>query len=261
MYWRRLATAKLTRLQLGTFARQPDLVLWLLALREKEIVLDIYRRFRTSLIDMRVVSLDQFISDFLAYLNSFRWEAIRGRRGFDFVFADELHLFNRQERRTLGYLLRDRSQRVAVAYDPRQSPRNTFFPGAAGGADRIWAEARLDAGARQFELTDVFRYTPQILAFMRQLNRHFPADDLAEEWAITFGNSMIPDHNQEHICMRTVTKWLRLPLTVRASCFVVLTETGAWLCFASIMEGLCASEEREFFRTVLSPSAGVTKSG
>lgn len=152
---------------------------------EKQIVLELYRAFRSELAEMGVVSLDQFISDFMRYLQSFRWEAIRSRRGFDFVFADELHLFNRQERPVLGFLLKDaRAPRVAIAYDPRQSPRNSFFPEARRDRDNIWAEARLEAGSQQFELTTVFRYTPQIAAFMEQLNLHFPANDLSEEWEL-----------------------------------------------------------------------------
>lgn len=161
---------------------------------EKHIILELYRKFRNELSEMGVISLDQFIADFLAYLNSFRWEAVRNRRGFDFVFADELHLFNRQERPVLGYLLRNhKPPRVAVAYDPRQSPRNTFFPTAKTDKDTIWSEAGLSEGAKQFELTQIFRYTPQIVSFLHQLNLHFPANDLAEEWGLTFGTSQVPE--------------------------------------------------------------------
>jgi hypothetical protein len=160
---------------------------------EKRTVLELYRRFRRELLDMGVVSLDQFTADFLAYLNSFRWAALRGEKGFDFVFADELHLFNPQERRVLGLLLRDTEspRRVAVAYDPRQSPRNTFFPEAVTPSDTVWTEAKLDVGIKTFELTDVFRYTPQILAFCQRLNHNFPADDLAADWALNFGRSEV----------------------------------------------------------------------
>lgn len=160
---------------------------------EKRVILELYRRFRKNLADMGVVSLDQFTADFLAFLNSFRWEALRRDKGFDFAFADELHLFNAQERRVLGYLLRDREppRRVAVAYDPKQSPRNTFFPQSANERDTIWSEAQLESPTKPFELDDVFRYTPQILAFLSRLNQQFPATDLAEDWALSFGRSVV----------------------------------------------------------------------
>ncbi|HZW12919.1 MAG TPA: UvrD-helicase domain-containing protein, partial [Noviherbaspirillum sp.] len=162
---------------------------------EKLVVLEIYRSFREYLSDMNVVSLDQFIADFHAYLNSFRWGSARSKKGFDFIFADELHLFNRQERPVLGYLLKDGKgpKKVAVAYDPRQSPRNSFFPYDRIDRDNIWHEAKLSTNAQQFELTDVFRYTPQILSFLHRLNQHFPADDLAEEWGLRFGPSKVAD--------------------------------------------------------------------
>ena len=167
-------------------------------IQEKRVILELYRRFRKELADMGVVSLDQFTADFLAYLNSFRWETLRRERGFDFVFADELHLFNAQERRALGYLLRDvkAPPHVAVAYDPRQSPRNSFFPEAVSARDTIWTEAKLNSAVSPFELTDVFRYTPRILSFLDRLNQHFPGDDLAEDWVLQFGESRVQDGPQ-----------------------------------------------------------------
>lgn len=162
---------------------------------EKRVVMELYRRFRAELGDLGIVSLDQFTADFLAYLNSFRWQALRRERGFDFVFADELHLFNSQERRVLGFLLKDAESppRVAVAYDPRQSPRNTFFPEATTERDTVWTEAKLESSVKPFELSDVFRYTPQILVFLDRLNQQFPATDLAEDWSISFGKSVVAD--------------------------------------------------------------------
>jgi hypothetical protein len=162
---------------------------------EKLVVIELYRCFRQELLDLGVVSLDQFTADFLAYLNSFRWDNLRRDKGFDVIFADELHLFNAQERRVLGSLSRDPEPplKVAVAYDPRQSPRNSFFPQAVTERDSVWLESGLETGARAFELTNVFRYTPAILAFLDRLNQHFPANDLAEEWALRFGASSIGD--------------------------------------------------------------------
>lgn len=159
---------------------------------DRQLILEVYKGFRAKLLEFGVVSMDQFIADFGAYLNSFRWDAVRGRRGFDMVFADELHLFNKQERPILGYLLRDpiAPKRVAVAYDPRQSPRSTFLP-EFNARDSVWIEANLASGGQKFELTDVFRYTPEILSLLKNLNRHFPADDLSEEWGFAFGTSML----------------------------------------------------------------------
>lgn len=40
---------------------------------DKLVIIDLYRKFRQTLQELRVVSLDQFIADFLDYLQSFRW--------------------------------------------------------------------------------------------------------------------------------------------------------------------------------------------
>jgi len=80
--------------------------------------------------------------------------------------------------------------RVALAYDPRQSPRSSFLPEDQTKKDSVWVEARLASGGKRFQLSEVFRYTPEILTFLQRLNRHFPADDLTEEWGLVFGPSM-----------------------------------------------------------------------
>ncbi|MBB4598921.1 UvrD-helicase domain-containing protein [Xanthomonas arboricola] len=159
---------------------------------DKTLVLEFYKRFRRILSEMGVVSLDQFISDFLAYLNSFRWDAVRPRRGYDFVFADEIHLFNKQERQVFAYLMKSPTiaVRVALAYDPRQSPRSMFLAETFSSKGSIWIDAKLSSGGTKFELFDVFRYTKEILDFLRALNQKFPADDLSEELGLTFGESM-----------------------------------------------------------------------
>lgn len=168
-----------------TIAKSPE---------DRQLILEFYRSYRDELSDMGVVSLDQFIADFSSYLNSFRWDSVRNRKGFDFVFADELHLFNKVERQLLGFLLRDAGdfKRVAVAYDPRQSPRSSFLPEDGRIKDSVWIESHLSGGDKRFELTDVFRYSPEILSFLKALNGYFPADDLSEEWGLVFGESMMP---------------------------------------------------------------------
>lgn len=83
---------------------------WMMPLQsreEREVVLRLYDGFRKSLRDDKAIGTDQMIADFLNYLDSYRWEATRKKEGFDAVFVDELHLFNRQERMLFRHLLRD----------------------------------------------------------------------------------------------------------------------------------------------------------
>lgn len=78
---------------------------------DRRVILMIYDRFRAFLKGMGVIGNDQMIADYLGFLDSNRWDNIRLREGFDAVFVDELHLFNRQERMTLHHLMRDDSRR------------------------------------------------------------------------------------------------------------------------------------------------------
>jgi hypothetical protein len=211
--------------------------------REQEIVLELYRDFRSELAASNVMSLDQFIVDFSGYLNSFRWATVREKKGFDFVFADELHLFNKQERPVLAYLTRDPTavRRVAVAYDPRQSPRNSFFPSDQSKPGAIWSEAGISDGARQFELTDVFRYSPEIMEFMKHLNSYFPADDFSEEWQLRFGQALAPAGSKPHGFLHADDKALARVVSERA---VALQERGRRLGRGHRTAVLCMDPDR-----------------
>ncbi len=105
---------------------------WMMTLatkEEREVVLALYDQFRSLLREMKAIGGDQMVTDFLNHLDSFRWEATRQHDGYDAVFVDELHLFNRQERMVFSHLLRstDAAPSVFMAYDAKQSPRDTFL--------------------------------------------------------------------------------------------------------------------------------------
>ena len=160
---------------------------WMMSLSEIEdrrVILMIYDRFRSFLRSMGVLGSDQMIADYLGFLDSNRWDNIRQREGFDAVFVDELHLFNRQERMTLHHLMRDDSKVpvVVMAYDSKQSVRDTFnglsdIPGGVAGLSR---DMRLGETER-FELTEGFRYTPEIARVLEWIDQGFPAAGISEE--------------------------------------------------------------------------------
>lgn len=161
---------------------------------DREVLLSIYSAFRRELQSLGVVGIDQMISDYLAYLDGFRWDAVRGKEGFDVVFVDELHLFNRQERMIFQYLTRDPNSSPAVflAYDAKQSPRDTFMGVGAGDSERynVWSAIGLGE-IEKIELLDVFRYTPEIERLLRVVDQAFPAIDLDEDWPSYKGVSRI----------------------------------------------------------------------
>lgn len=151
---------------------------------DRRVVLMIYDRFRAFLRSMGVIGTDQMISDYLGYLDSNRWDNIRLREGFDTVFVDELHLFNRQERMTLHNLMRDTSKPpvVVMAYDSKQSVRDTFY-GLAETTNGMTVFARdMHLGdTERFELTEGFRYTPEIAHVLEWIDQTFPAAGISEE--------------------------------------------------------------------------------
>lgn len=160
--------------------------MWHLPKREdRAVVANLYDLFRAKLRKDRIIGTDQMVTDYLRHLDSFRWEALQFEEGYDAVFVDELHLFNRQERMVFRHMLRDAegSPRVYMAYDAKQSPRDTFMqlPSMETQELDLWKDARLGKMAK-IELDEVFRYTPQIANALRAIDSQFPGQDLGDDW-------------------------------------------------------------------------------
>jgi hypothetical protein len=159
---------------------------WMVDLPNREdrlCVLDLYDRFRARLREDACIGADQMTADYLLELGTNRWDQIRGRDGFDVVFVDELHLFNRQERMIPHLLMRDtnRPPVVVMAYDFKQSTRVTFgVPWDQVGPVHLSRDMGLGETER-FELNTAFRYTPEIAALLEWIDQAMPAVGMAEE--------------------------------------------------------------------------------
>lgn len=179
---------------------------WMMVLQsreEREVVLQLYDRFRTWLRSEKAIGGDQMIADFLNHLDSFRWEATREQEGFDAVFVDELHLFNRQERMVFRHLMRNPTAPpiVMMAYDAKQSPRDTFLglPSADAQQFDFWRDARLGK-VEKIELVDVFRYSPQIARALTCIDQSFPGQDLDDDWPAYRGIARTQDGPVPIVC-------------------------------------------------------------
>ena len=179
---------------------------WMMVLQvkeEREVVLNLYDRFRSWLRNAKAIGSDQMIADFLNHLDSFRWEATRALEGYDAVFVDELHLFNKQERMIFRHLLRspDAPPAVFMAYDAKQSPRDTFLslPSADVQKYDFWRDAKLGK-VEKIELVDVFRYSPQISRALSCIDQSFPGQDLDDDWPIYSGVSRTEDGPIPVVC-------------------------------------------------------------
>lgn len=91
---------------------------------DRLVLIQIYRRFLTKLSDRASITTDQFISDAIRVLETFTWRMRRETEGYDFVFVDELQLFDSQERLALELLGRSR---VGVPFFTAEDPSQGVF--------------------------------------------------------------------------------------------------------------------------------------
>jgi hypothetical protein len=165
---------------------------------ELSVVFALWTSFLRVLKEKSLIATDQIVSDFLNDLSTFYWEAAREQEGYDYIFVDEMHLFNSQERLVFHNLLAkaDEPPMVIMAMDPKQSPRETFgqvheMDKDDSAQENIYARARLP-NPTKIDFVEVYRYTPEIERLISVLNEAAPALDLQEDWDIP------PGHSQMH---------------------------------------------------------------
>jgi hypothetical protein len=159
----------------------------------RRVVLEIHDIYRALLRAQRMLSMDQMVADFDRYLGTHEWGALRERDGFDLVFVDEYHYFTRVEAMLLHNLFKTRAQvggrwPLLMAYDIKQSTNDVAI---SGGMEKF-----RNPGVGESVLTElkqVYRSTPQITAFLRDLDASFPAMDLEGEYATYVAESKQED--------------------------------------------------------------------
>lgn len=168
---------------------------WMLPLASKDelrVVFELYTRYVSNLEDRSLITSDQLLADFVSYLESHAWNRRRKQDGYDLVFVDEFHLFNPLERQVLQYLNRDVKTypRLFMAADPRQSPSSAFIGDAAdetrstdAGDDEALGEVN------SYELTNVHRFTPEILDLVKHIHLAFPTVFFGHDWDIDFSKA------------------------------------------------------------------------
>ena len=153
---------------------------------DRQTILEIHDRYSSVLEASSQLSMDQMIADFNRYLTTHEWRQLRDRSGYDVIFVDEFHYFNRSESMIFHNLYRSsaavaRRLPLFMAYDLKQSPNDASLLSKTAQRPNIFRNVR--AGETELiELTDVFRYTPQIASFLQDLDGAFPALNLEGEW-------------------------------------------------------------------------------
>lgn len=153
------------------------------------VVLEIHDIYRTLLRTQKMLSMDQMVADFDRYLGTHEWGALRDRDGFDLVFVDEYHYFTRAEAMLLHNLFKMRAHvsgrwPLLMAYDIKQSTNDVAI---SGGMEKF-----RNPGVGESVLTElkqVYRSTPQITAFLSDLDASFPAMDLEGEYSTYVASS------------------------------------------------------------------------
>ena len=179
---------------------------WLMALaqeQDRRFILEVHRRYRRMLGEMKTLSVDQMIADFDSFLDSNRWDRIRDREGYDALFVDELHLFTAIERQTLHKLIKRTFEEdgtpkrppIFMAYDLKQSPRDTFTQYGVADNNLFTSSTGLQ-NADLVKLSKVFRYTPEIASFLEDLDASFPAIDIPGEWEAYAGEAQLDNGNK-----------------------------------------------------------------
>ncbi|MBE8717512.1 UvrD-helicase domain-containing protein [Cellvibrio polysaccharolyticus] len=159
----------------------------------RRVVLEIHDIYRALLRAAKMLGMDQMIADFDRYLGTHEWGTLRERDGFDLVFVDEYHYFTRAEAMLLHNLFKTRAQvggrwPLLMAYDIKQATNDVAI---SGGMERF-----RNPGVGESVLTElkqVYRSTPQITAFLRDLDASFPAMDLEGEYATYVAESQQGD--------------------------------------------------------------------
>ncbi|QNN65565.1 UvrD-helicase domain-containing protein [Sphingomonas rhizophila] len=159
---------------------------------DRKFLLDVHEIYSDELLEQDFMSMDQMISDLNKYLASHAWRRLRQEQGFDAILVDEYHFFNRNEAASFHHLFKatagiDGNLPLFMAYDLKQG---TSDAGLVGRTSPQFMATR--AGHSDLvELTEVFRSTPEIAAFLQSIDGSFPALDLEGEWSTYAGKSQL----------------------------------------------------------------------
>lgn len=135
---------------------------------DRLFVLKIYKDFFETLIDRSSVTTDQFVLDSIRVLETFTWRMRRETDGYDFIFIDELQLFDSQERTALHLLGRSSSGVPFItAEDPSQGVFSALH--SRNGVKGVDQSVYLDS---------VHRFEPSIFNLIKFIYQKFPLNTI-----------------------------------------------------------------------------------
>lgn len=134
--------------------------------RDKEFIFHIFLEYQKMLRTSSVFDTDDITLQALAQWNAPFWRREREKKGYDYIFVDEMHLFNINEQHTFHYLTKDITQKhipICFALDYSQAI------GDRGNINADYIEIAFGDAERKNYQT-VFRSSQQITEFCESIS-------------------------------------------------------------------------------------------
>lgn len=130
--------------------------------RDKELVYMIFNAYQAELKSMAQFDVDDAVMEASSKLNAPIWRRERSELGYDYIFVDEMHLFNFNEQNIFHYLTRDITKKdipICFACDYSQAI------GDRGHIELDYINTAFGENLSQRNYGTVFRNSPQIVNF------------------------------------------------------------------------------------------------
>lgn len=134
---------------------------------DRGYVITVYKSFMQDLVDRASITTDQFILDSIRVLETFTWRMRKETEGYDYIFVDELQIFDPQERTALELLGRSRR---GVPFITAEDPAQGVFSSLNSG--------RTNVNNAPVYLEVVHRFNTQIFDFISFIYQKFPLNAL-----------------------------------------------------------------------------------
>ncbi len=129
---------------------------------DKELIFRLFNKYQDELKSLGYYDVDDAVMEALSRLNAPIWRRERTEKGFDYIFVDEMHLFNINEQSVFHYLTKNLSRKnipICFALDYSQAI------GDRGDITKDYIEHAFGEKLEKKNYSTVFRNSPQIAQF------------------------------------------------------------------------------------------------
>lgn len=155
---------------------------------DKEFVFSIFLDYQNELQHLGTFDVDDVTMEALSRLNAPIWRRERATEGFDYIFADEMHLFNINEQSVFHFLSKNPAEKevpICFALDYAQAI------GDHGDVSADYIAAKAFGETESQNLQTVFRSSPQITELCASI---------AASGTLMFGANFANPYNNPQYC-------------------------------------------------------------